>query len=164
MNEIDMEITKICETDKALISDFITKNWGSPFSVSRGKIYHIVDLPGFICKQGGKIAGLITYHIAKKDCEIVTLNSKIENEGLGTQLINKVINVARKNECKRVWLVTTNDNVNAIRFYQKRGFDWTGFYRDAMVESRKLKSEIPWYGNDGIPIRHEIEFEHRLHY
>ncbi len=159
-----MEITKISETDKALISDFITKNWGSPFSVSRGKKYNIVELPGFISKQEGKIAGLITYNIAKKDCEIVTLNSKIENEGLGTQLINKVINVARKNECKRVWLITTNDNVNAIRFYQKRGFDWIGFYRDAMVESRKLKSEIPWYGNDGIPIRHEIEFEYRLHY
>ncbi|MBN1407651.1 MAG: GNAT family N-acetyltransferase [Calditrichaceae bacterium] len=164
MNEFNSEIRPISATDKKLVADFIKEHWGSSFSVSRGKIYHIVDLPGFICKQNGKIAGLITYHIVKKDCEIVTLNSDIENEGLGTQLLNKVINVAKRNQCKRVWLVTTNDNVNAIRFYQKRGFDWVGFYRDAMIESRKLKSEIPWYGNDGIPIRHEIEFEHRLHY
>ena len=120
MNELNLEITQISDKDKSLIADFIRKHWGSSFSVSRGKIYHIVDLQGFICKQNNKIAGLITYHIVKKDCEIVTLNSEIENEGLGTRLINKVINVAKTNQCKRVWLITTNDNVNAIRFYQKR--------------------------------------------
>jgi GNAT superfamily N-acetyltransferase len=158
------EITEISGVDRSLISDFITRHWGSSFSVSKGKMYSIVDLPGFVCIQDGKITGLITYNMVKKDCEIVTLNSEIENEGLGTQLINKVINVAKRNRCKRVWLITTNDNVNAIRFYQKRGFDWIGFYRDAINESRKLKSEIPWYGNDGIPIRHEIEFEYRLYY
>lgn len=164
MNEFNIEITQVSDADNSLVADFIADNWGSSYSVSRGKIYNIVDLPGFICKHNGKIAGLITYHIAKMDCEIVTLNSEIKDKGLGTRLINKVINVAKKNQCKRVWLITTNDNVNAIRFYQKRGFDWVGFYRDAMIESRKLKSEIPWFGNDGIPIRHEIEFEYRLHY
>ena len=164
MSDSNLEIRTISDSDRTLIAEFIAEHWGSSFSVSRGKVYHIVDLPGFICVQNGKIAGLITYHIVKKDCEIVTLNSEFENEGLGTQLINKVINAAKKHQCNRVWLITTNDNVNAIRFYQKRGFDWIGFYRDAMIESRKIKSEIPWYGNDGIPIRHEIEFEHRLHY
>lgn len=164
MNEFYLDITEISDADKSLISAFITENWGSPFSISKGKMHDAVNLPGFICKQDGKVAGLITYHIENDECEIVTLDSKINNKGLGTQLIQKVIDVAKENLCNRVWLITTNDNLHAIRFYQKRGFDWIGFYRDVMNESRKLKPEIPRLGNDDIPIKHEIEFEYKLYF
>jgi GNAT superfamily N-acetyltransferase len=108
------------------------------------------------------VIGLVTSNINGEDCEIVTLDSKVNNLGLGTRLINKVIDEAKMNKCKRVWLITTNDNTNAIRFYQKRGFEWIGFYKDAMQESRKLKPEIPKLGNDDIPIKHEIEFGYRI--
>src|SRR5438552_12334180 len=62
--------------------------------------------------------------------------------------------------CRRVWLVTTNDNAHAIAFYQRRGWDWVGFHRDAITEARRsLKPEIPERGEGGVPIRHEIELE-----
>ena len=105
---------------------------------------------------------MITYNIENDECEIATLDSKIGNKGLGTKLIELVIDRARENHCKRVWLITTNDNIHAIRFYQRRGFEWVGFHKDAMEVSRKLKPEIPKLGNDNIPIKHEIEFEYRL--
>jgi hypothetical protein len=57
--------------------------------------------------------------------------------------------------------VTTNDNAPAIRFYQRRGWDLVALHRDAVNESRRLKPEIPATGVDGIPIRHELEFERR---
>lgn len=164
MSEFNLEILEITNADKEFISDFITENWGSHFSVSKGKMHDVVNLPGFICKHDDKIAGLITYHIENEGCEIVTLNSKIGNKGLGSQLIQKVLEVAKEHLCNRVWLITTNDNIQAIRFYQKRGFDWIDFHRDVIDESRKLKPEIPKLGNDDIPIRHEIEFEYRLNY
>jgi GNAT superfamily N-acetyltransferase len=96
------------------------------------------------------------------ECEIVTLDSKVNNIGLGTKLINKVIEKAKEIGCKRIWLITTNDNSHAIRFYQRRGFEWIGFYRDVMKDSRKLKPEISEFGYDNIPIKHEIEFEYIL--
>jgi ribosomal protein S18 acetylase RimI-like enzyme len=77
-------------------------------------------------------------------------------------LINNVIEKAKKCNCMRVWLITTNDNTHALRFYQKRGFEWVGFYKNSMDDSRKLKPEIPELGDDNIPIKHEIEFELRL--
>lgn len=162
MNSSDFEITEIRPKDRAIIEWFISNSWGSPMSVSRGRIFNTIDLPGFICKRDNKVLGLTTYHIDEEDCEIVTLNSEFSNQGLGTQLINKVVDQAKINECKRVWLITTNDNTKAIRFYQKRGFEWVGFHRNSMDESRKLKPEIPKFGNDGIPIKHEIEFEKRI--
>ena len=162
MNNSDFKISEIQDEDKILVTNFITDNWESPISVSKGKVHNTAELPGFICKADDKIIGLITYYIENNACEIVTLNSEINNKGLGTKLINKVIAKAKANNCKRVWLITTNENSNSIRFYQKRGFEWVGFYKDAMKESRKLKPEIPEFGNDQIPIKHEIEFEYRL--
>jgi hypothetical protein len=61
--------------------------------------------------------------------------------------------------CTRLWLITTNDNLHALRFYQKRGFMLVAVHRNAVEQSRKLKPEIPLYGKDGIPIRDEIELE-----
>jgi RimJ/RimL family protein N-acetyltransferase len=70
--------------------------------------------------------------------------------------------VARLHGCKRVWLITTNDNTHAIRYYQKRGFDLVAIHRNAIDASRKIKPQIPLTGFDGIPILHEIEFEMML--
>lgn len=162
MNKKDFEISEISSEDSSLIASFISDSWGSPMTVSRGRIFNTADLPGYICKKENKIIGLLTYNIDKGDCEIVTLNSQISNHGLASQLINKVIEKAKNCGCKRVWLTTTNDNTNALRFYQKRGFEWIGFYKNSMDGSRQLKPEIPELGDDNIPIKHEIEFEFKL--
>lgn len=162
MNENSFDINEIRGSDKSLVSKFISENWGSVLSVSRGKVHDTSTLPGFIFKRKNKIIGVITYNIRDNECEIVTLDSKISNKGLGSKLLNSVIKKARLKNCKRIWLITTNDNSNAIRFYQKRGFEWVGFYKGAIKESRKLKPEIPELGNDNIPIKHEIEFEYKL--
>jgi len=158
----DFDITEIKTADSPLIASFITDRWSSPMSVSRGRIFNTADLLGYILKRDKEVIGLVTYKIDRDDCEIITLDSKLTNQGLASQLIAKVIEKARINRCKRVWLITTNDNTNAIRFYQKRGFEWIGFYKDSMDDSRKLKPEIPKIGNDDIPIKHELEFELKL--
>lgn len=162
MGNSGFKIEEIGHEDSSLIAEYIANCWGSPMSVSKGRILNTTDLPGFICKDRGKIIGLITYKIDKSNCEIVTFNSEYKNLGLGTQLLNKVIDRANGIGCNRVWLITTNDNTNALRFYQKRGFEWIGFYKDSMIESRKLKPEIHKFGDDGIPVKHEIEFELKL--
>jgi GNAT superfamily N-acetyltransferase len=105
------------------------------------------------------MVGLITYHIVNNECEIVSLDSMSENRGIGTMLIEKVTDVAREHGCRRVWLITTNDNTHAIRFYQRRGFNMAALHVNAIEESRKIKPQIPLYGFDGIPIMHEVEFE-----
>ncbi len=58
-----------------------------------------------------------------------------------------------------MWMSTTDDNIETIRFYQKRGFDMVEFYRNSMEDIRRLKPEVPMIGLDGTPLRHELEFE-----
>lgn len=156
------EIKFIDEKIKKEVVDFITTNWGSPIMVTKGKIHSMDKLPGFVGLVEGNMKGLITYHIDGEDCEIVSLDSLVENKGIGNKLIECVIEKAKEENCKRVWLITTNDNTRAVRFYQKRGFDMTALHVNAVRESRKIKPEIPLKGYDDIPILHEIEFEKML--
>ncbi|SRR6266566_3081459 len=147
------------QRDRDWIAQFLTDHWGSPRVVSRGQVHSAELLPGFIVVMRGQRVGLITYRLDGKECEIVTLDSTIEDRGMGTALIDEVKRAAATEGCKRLWLITSNDNMKALRFYQKRGFRLAALYCDALNEARKLKPEIPLVGIDGIPLRDEIELE-----
>jgi DNA-3-methyladenine glycosylase I len=148
--------------DKAWVKQFVTERWGADTVVAHGVIYYPHDLPGFVAVQNETKVGLITYTIAGNSCEIVTIDSLRPGNGVGTALIDAVKTMARQSGCTRLWLVTTNDNLNALRFYQKRGFVLVAVHRNAVAQSRQLKPAIPLIGNDGIPIRDEIELEMHL--
>lgn len=119
----------------------------------------MTKVDGFYLREGKSILGLITYLVYENILEITSLDSLRENQGIGSKLVETVINEAKERNLQKVILITTNDNINAIRFYQKRGFDMAHLFRNAMDAARKLKPEIPMIGENSIPLRHEIEFE-----
>ncbi|NIM94614.1 MAG: GNAT family N-acetyltransferase [Anaerolineales bacterium] len=148
--------------DRSWVSRMISERWGSEVVVAHGVVYHPADLPGFKAILEGKQVGLITYYIEGRDCGIVSLDSDRSGVGIGSGLIEAVKEVAIEAGCSRLWLITTNDNLKALRFYQRRGFSLVAVHRDAVQRSRQLKPEIPIIGEDGIPIRDEIELEMML--
>ena len=134
-------------------------HFGSPEVVARGRKLDPRALDGFVAEEDGVLLGAVTFLRHGAEIEIVTLDGAIENRGAGTALLDAVVARARAESVRRLFLITTNDNVRAIRFYQKRGWDMVALYRDAVAQARKLKPGIPLTGEDGIAIRHEIEFE-----
>ena len=154
-----MYLYELNEEYRDSVNKILKDEWHCPPSISRGKIIDTTILPGLLYIKNEVIKGVITYNIENEECEIVTLNSFEENRGIGTTLIQGVLDIAQKNNCKRLWLITTNDDINAIRFYQKKGFDLKAAHINAMEYSRKLKPSIPLIGMDSIPIKHELEFE-----
>jgi N-acetylglutamate synthase-like GNAT family acetyltransferase len=153
------QIRELNKNDKDWVIELLTEHWGSARVVSRGRVHQADALPGFVAIHGCKPAGLITYNIEGKECEITTMNSIVEKMGIGTALIDAMKAVAGEKGCKRLWLITTNDNTHALRFYQKYGFKISAINVNAIEQSRKIKPEIPLTGNDDIPIRDEIELE-----
>lgn len=145
--------------DRAWAARFLTERWGAPMVVAHGVAYRAEELPGFYAAYAGERAGLITYHVAGDACEVVSLDSARPGLGVGTALLDAVAAEARRWGCRRVWLITTNDNLRALGFYQRRGFALVAVRRGAVDEARKLKPEIPLVGDGGIPIRDEIELE-----
>ena len=105
---------------------------------------------------------MLTYRIEGRDCEIVTIDSTAHGEGIGTALIDAVNKRAKAKGCTRLWLITTNDNLNALGFYQKRGFQIIAIHPNAVDEARKLKPQISLKAANGIPIRDELELELQL--
>ena len=154
-----IQIRPINKGDKGWVASLINEMWGSVKMVIRGIIYHVDELPGFIAIQEDEPVGLVTYFIEDGDCAIISLDSTIEGIGMGSVLIETMKNFAIEEGCRRLWLITTNDNTRALGFYQKRGFHLAAVYPDAMEESRRLIPEIPLTGHDDIPIRDEIELE-----
>lgn len=154
-----MDIRIISPENRKQINDFISSHWFSTDMVIRGELVDMTKLDGFVIYDKETIIGLITYTIKSNECEIMSLDSLKENQGIGTNLVNKIIEIASEKKCTKIKLITTNDNINAIRFYQKRGFDMVNIYRNALDTSRELKPSIPLLGDFNIPLKHEIEFE-----
>lgn len=156
------EFQAITEENRAQCLALLKALWHGRIVVVRGECVELSSLDGLCACDGGEIAGLITYRILEKTCEIVSLNSLKEKRGIGSALVERVADLARAAGCQRLVLITTNDNIDALRFYQKRGFDLLRLYRNALEETRRLKPGVPPVGEHGIPLRHEIELERFL--
>jgi ribosomal protein S18 acetylase RimI-like enzyme len=148
--------------DRIWMRDFLEEHWGGEKVVVHGTIVYPAELPGFVAEQNGAVVGLVTYQIHDEACEIISIDSMEPGLGIGTALLESVIWAATEADCDRLWLITTNDNLEALGFYQKRGFKLVKVYPGAVERSRMVKPSIPLVGESGIPIRDEIELELHL--
>lgn len=154
------EIREIDDRDRVKVTRFLESTWGTTMMASHGVLIDASRLPGIGVFDGSGLVGLLTYNLKDRVCEVVTINSLRQGEGIGTELINRVVGLVQGLDLSRIFLVTTNDNIDAIRFYQKRGWCLAGINRGAIDEARaSIKPEIPKIGNYSIPIRDELIFE-----
>lgn len=128
-----------------------------------GELLNPLDHPALIAEENGRLVGVLTYIVRGRECEVFTLHADPPHRGTGTALMNAVEVIARGRGCTRLWLITTNDNVDALRFYQRRGFRLATLHKGAVDRSRaRLKPEIPEVGAYGIRLRDEIELDKGL--
>ena len=154
-----MQVRPLNQSNHKWAMDLIKEVWISTKIISKGKVHNANELPGIIAIHKNHRVGLLIYNIVGNECEIVSLNSLKENVGIGTALLKEIERISALKDCKRLWIITTNDNIDALRFYQKRGFKIAAIHLDAIEQSRILKPEIPFLGSNDIEIRDEIELE-----
>lgn len=142
--------------DRNWIVEFLEQQRGSTRVVSRGQIWLAHLLPGFAAFAGEQPVGLVTWQAEGSASEIMTINSQREGEGIGSGLLEAVRAAAVAEGCRKLELVLTNDNLRALRFCQKRGFQLVALYPRSLEEARKIKPDIPLHGQDGIPLRDEL--------
>ena len=128
-----------------------------------GRIEDSLAHPALVAERDGQLAGVLTYVLASNSCEVLTLHAAERQSGVGTALLRSVEEVATSAGCSRLWLITTNDNLDALRFYQRRGFRLAALHAGAVDDSRaRLKPEIPRTGEYGIDLRDELVLEKDL--
>jgi GNAT superfamily N-acetyltransferase len=153
----DVAIRPIEEADRPTVEWLTTQLWGSPEVVVHDGVFYPATLPGFIAERGGRIAGLVTFEVRQDVLEIATINALDLYQGIGTLLIDAVRAEAKRLGCHQVMLTTTNDNIGALRFYQRRGFRLAAVRPGAVDRTRQRKPDIPRTGDFGIPLRDEID-------
>ncbi len=125
--------------------------------VSRGRVHRPAELPGFVALRDQEPVGLLTYRREAPRWEVVSLEALHHGRGIGSLLLRALEAEARVEGAAGLWLITTNDNLRALRFYQRRGYRLRALHVGALDESRRLKPGIPALGEHGIPLRDEIE-------
>lgn len=149
----------IASGDRSWVTEQVRRLWGGAYVVAHGVTYYPDDLPGFLAIRESERVGLIAHTIEGERCQIVALYSLHPGIGVGSGLVEAVKENALSLGCRTLWLTTTNDNLDALGFYQKRGFVLKTIHRNAAAIARQLKPELPVVGLHGIPVRDEIDLE-----
>jgi GNAT superfamily N-acetyltransferase len=152
-------IRRLTSDDLPRLRRFWADYWNGEFIITRGTLHHPEQVEGYVVEDADVWAGLITYKIANEQCEVISLDGLRDGEGIGTLLLRRTVEEARDRRCRRIFLITTNDNLYALGFYQRRDFELVAVYRGAVNESRKIKPGISEIGQNHIPLRDEIELE-----
>lgn len=142
------------DVDIAWIRALLDMRWGGSLVVLHGEAIDVLALPGIVAEDR---AGFAAYRVSGKEAELVTLDAIEAGRGVGTQLVIALVERLRLYGVRRLRVTTTNDNISALAFYQKRGFKLERVRVDAIDEVRRLKPGIPLLGANGIPIRDEID-------
>lgn len=150
------------DINKQVLIDLFIDNWGNDEMVVSSGTYQLSDLSGFVAFDEAEIIGVITYIIRNDQIEIISLDSFIENVGIGSQLLKKLEEISEEKDITKISVITTNDNLNALKFYQKRGYSIKKVIPNAVEKARNQKPSIPLLAENGIPIRDEIVLEKYL--
>jgi ribosomal protein S18 acetylase RimI-like enzyme len=156
---MDITIRPVTDSHQEWLLE-VVRGWGADFIVTRGRKVYPTEIDAFYAAtEDGHRVGLVTYEIIGDRCEVVTLDAFEKFQGVGSALLEAARKDALLRGCRRLWLITLNDNLDAIRFYQRRGMTIAAIHVNALELSRSLKPAIAKIGQYGIPLRDEIEFE-----
>jgi ribosomal protein S18 acetylase RimI-like enzyme len=135
----------------------LAERWAGETVVGRGRVHRPAELPAIVAVDGAERVGVLTYVVDGGVAEIVTIDALRAGTGAGAALLAAVADAARSAGVRRLRVMTTNDNVRALRFYQRHGFRLVALRAGAVEHARRRKPSIPVSGNDGIPIRDELD-------
>lgn len=158
----DLRVRPATAADRDAIVDMLTSSWGGSTMVVHATVYDAASLPALLAVQNGRIVGLLTYTVSDEGLEIVSLDAVVRRSGVGSSLMTAATEAAKQAGAERIWLVTTNDNLDALRFYQRRGLRIVDIAPGAVDEARAVKPSIPLRGDYGIPLHDELTLESSL--
>jgi len=152
---------------RAVTEQEIVRDWkqftGGPPVVGALDAYEPSGVEGLVWEDGasGRRA-VVTWWTEAQVAEIVSVHAEPAGGGAGTRIMDAAEAELQRRGVRRLVVATTNDNVRALNFYQKRGYRLVRLHLDAMDRVRTVKPGLPQTGRDGIPLRDMWELEKEL--
>ncbi|MGC9270480.1 GNAT family N-acetyltransferase [Acidiphilium sp.] len=138
--------------DYAWIAPILRATWGGSHMAVGGALVDLMSLAALVVPE----IGVLTYRTRGDDVEIVSLTASPSGTGIGSALVEALAVRAIAERRVAILATTTNDNLAALGFYQRRGFVVHAIDIEAVAAARILKPEIPLIAANRIPIRDEI--------
>jgi GNAT superfamily N-acetyltransferase len=144
--------------DAAWLAAVFRERWGGTTMLVHGEELDLTALPAFVY---GEHAGVAVVRFGEP-AELVLLHALVPGRGVGTALLDAVAAMLRERGTRALVATTTNDNLEALRFYQRHGFRLRALRAGAVDAARERKPAIPRVADNGIPISDELDLECRL--
>jgi len=149
-----MNIREKSDADHDWMRALLRQRWNGTIMYVHDEAIDVIALPALVA---GEHEGLATYRLMGEEAELISLDAVTPGRGVGTHLVTALAERLKPQGVRRLWVTTTNDNIRALAFYQRRGFRLQRLRAGAVDESRKLKPGILLVADNGIPIRDEID-------
>lgn len=158
-----MRIDAVTDLTRPSLKALWESQWGGSTMISRGRVFNVDTLSALLARdEAGAITGAVTWHRSGPTAEIVSLNALVPRQGIGSGLLTAAESRLAKAGVSEVVIVTSNDNLSAVAFYQKRGYRLVEVLLGGVDRAREQKPSIPVIGDQGIPIHDEWVFHKRL--
>jgi ribosomal protein S18 acetylase RimI-like enzyme len=149
------------------VGAFLDDVLGGRMQARRGELIDVVAEAGLVAEVASTRVGLVGWRFEADrrvaEVTVLAVDPKSGGRGVGRALLEAGLEALRGAGVRRAWLVTTNDNLRALRLYQRAGWRLAALRPGAVDESRRLlKPSIPEIAEDGIPLRDELELEIEL--
>jgi len=159
-----VRVEDLTDRDLAWAAEVLERDLGGRRQARRGELIDVLDGDGLVAWGGDTPIGLLT---SRPDgpgrIELAALVAVERDSGVGSALVEALIARAKAAGVREIRVTTTNDNVTALAFYQRRGFRLAELRAGAVDESRRsLKPSITDIAENGLPIRDELELALRL--
>lgn len=153
-------VREATETDRAVARELFHCDFGRTRVVAFGEVMDIEQMPAFVAIMRSEPSGALAYRLYGDALHIVALatDPMWQRSGLGGYLLAEAELLARRLNLNRLVVATTNDNLPALYFYQRRGYRLTELVPSSV--SQHTRQEQPGFA--GIPVRDEIRLEKRL--
>jgi ribosomal protein S18 acetylase RimI-like enzyme len=149
------------DEDREPVQALFERDFGRSRIVAFGEELSADDGSALVAEMKGELAGALIYRFLDAALHVIALatDPMWQRSGVGGRLAAEAEGLARRRQLSRVIVATTNDNLPALYFYQRRGYRIVEAVPGGMLSHLHDRS-VRGFG--GIPIRDEIRLEHTL--
>jgi len=150
-------VREATDTDRAAARELFQRDFGRTKIVAFGEVMELDSMPALVALMTDEPSGALAYRLFGDALHIVALatDPMWQRSGVGAYLVAEAELLARRLNLGRLVVATTNDNLPALYFYQRRGYRLTDLVPHSVVAH--THQEIGGFA--GIPVRDEIRLE-----
>ncbi len=153
-------VREATDADRAAARELFARDFGRTKIVAYGEVMDIDQMPALVAVRYADPSGALAYRLHGDALHIVALatDPMWQRSGVGGHLVAEAELIARRLNLRRLVVSTTNDNLPALYFYQRRGYRMTDFVPSSII--MHTGQEVAGFA--GIPVRDEVRLEKTL--